>query len=481
VALNVSRLVPEVALTLWKRSRITLIAGILGALFVISFYIALSTKGSMKFGESDGYANYNMFAQAILSGRLSIGDIPYRCLAAGSDPRDPSACPPPVIDVIAYSGKYYLLQEPLPVLFHLFSFLILGKALPTGIAIILFSCGSLCLLGMIITKLRNLFFANSPRWPAYLALSYFAFSGVQLYMVSRQLIYHETIVVAAFFMLLGTLCFLQALPLSSNEKKWFGLAGTFLGASVLSKISMIWYPVCFWLLYLIFQIKEEESFQRIAMRTVSFAAPLACSGLVLLTYNYLRFGDPADFGRTHVVLPSKELYNYCILQDNFLRFAHVPYNLASYFTTFPEFVWRHGLPGLRFPLETINDGNILVAREKTACLFVMAPALLLCLLLPFLLRKCSGDRLLPLTVAVCATPSVVTFLFYLTMMRSVPRYLYEFTPLAYALIYVVLACLWQRLRANSFERTLFILVAILLFTLNTITGGYLGLNGITQG
>jgi hypothetical protein len=467
-------------LAFWNNPRITLIAAIFGALFVISLYIGLSTEGLMQFHENYGMANYNMFAKAILSGRVSIGDIPLRNLAADSDVRDPVACPPPVIDLIAYDGKYYLLQEPLPVLFHAWSLLILGKALPTGIVIVLLSCGSLLVVGLIITKLRTFFFLDSPNWIIFVALSYFAFSGMQLYMVSRQVVYHETIVAAAFFMLLGTLFFLRGLEASSNEKVWFGLSGVFLGASVASKISMVWYPICFWILYVAFQSRKEVSFQRLVVKTIYFVAPLACFFSILLIYNYLRFGDPTDFGRTHVVLPSPLLYKYCILEDNFLRLSHVPYNLAAYFTTFPELVWWKGLPWIDFPLEMINNGNVLVINENVACIFVMAPALLLCLSLPYTLRTCSNDKLFYLVVAVCCVPSVVTFLFYTTLMRAVPRYLYEFTPLAYVLIYVILECLWERYRADSFGRTACIVVTSLVFIANFIMGYYLGLNGMVQ-
>jgi hypothetical protein len=128
----------------------------------------------------------------------------------------------------------------------------------------------------------------------------------------------------------------------------------------------------------------------------------------------------------------------------------------------------------------INNGNVLQVNEHTACLFVMAPALLLCLSLPYILRTCSNDRLFYLVVAVCCVPSVVTFLFYTTLMMAVPRYLYEFTPLAYVLIYVILACLWQRFRADSFGRTAFIVVTGLVFIANFIMGYYLGLNGMFQ-
>lgn len=468
-------------MTSWDSPRITLIVVILGALFVISVYSGLSSEGLMQFREHRGMANYNMFAQAILSGKVSIGEIPLRILGPNSDVRDPVACPPPVIDLIAYGGKYYLLQEPLPVLFHAWSLLILGKELPTGIVIILLACGSLVVLGLIITKLRTFFFIDSPKWLIFVALSYFAFSGMQLYMVSRQVIYHETIVAAAFFMLLGTLFFFRGLEASSNEKVWFGLSGLFFGASVASKISMVWYPICFWSLYVAFQISKEVSFRRLVVRTVYFVAPLACFFSILLIYNYLRFGDPTDFGRTHVVLPSKDLYKYCILEDNFLRLAHVPYNLANYFIRFPELVWWRGLPWIDFPLEMISNGNVLVVNENTACLFVMAPALLLCLSLPYILGTCSKNKLFYLVVAVCCVPSVVTFLFYTTLMRAVPRYLYEFTPLAYVLIYVILACLWQRFRADSFGRTAFIVVTSLVFVANFIMGYYLGLNGMVQG
>lgn len=459
-------------------SRILIVIGVLP---IISLYVLLSTNGSMLFSERKDMANYNMLAQSILTGKLSIGDIPSPCSGVNTDPRDPVACPAPVVDLVAHNGKYYLLQEPLPVVFYLCSLLILEKELPTGMVVILFACGSTIVLGMIIAKLHSRCLRDSPRWLILVVLSYFAFSGMQLYMVSRPVIYHETIVVGAFFMLTGTFCFVHAITDSTNERLWFGLAGAFLGAAIFSKISMIWYPICFWLLYIVFQFRTGAPFQRLVWPTVSFLAPLICFGFIFLTYNYLRFGNPLDFGRTHVNLPSIQLYNYCILQDNFIRLRHVPYNLANYFITLPEIMWRDGLPWIHFSQLTINNANVLVINEKTACLFVMTPALLLCLALPFALKSRSENRPLRFVMALCAMPSVVTFLFYLAMIRAVPRYLYEFTPLAYVLIYVALACFWPSFRTTPFGRATFILLTILICIINTAMGFYLGIDGMTQG
>lgn len=454
----------------------------LGSLLTISLYISLCTQGLAKFGEHDRMQNYNMLAQALLRGRLSIADVSPDCLNADVDQRDPIACRPPVIDLLVYNGKYYQQQNPLPVLFHVLPIVLLGKELPTGAAIMLFSCGSVIVFAFIISKVRTFFFVTSPTWLIYVGISFFAFSGMQLYMVSRQVVYHEAIAAGAFFMLLGTLFFFQGVTVSSNHKVYFGYAGLFLGAAVASKISFVWYPVCFWLLYAGFQIRSKLSFHQLAEKTFFFAVPLAFLFSLLLILNYLRFGDPTDFGQTHMVFHHKALYEYCVLDGNLFSVSHVPYNLSTYFTEFPELAWRYGLPYLRFLEKTvISNENIIVFNEQAVCLFVMAPALLLCFSMPYILRTCSRSKLFYLVITVCLIPSAVTFLFYTTEFWATPRYLYEFTPLVYVVIYIILACFWKRYRAHSLRRTLFIAAISVMSIANAIMGLYLGINGMVSG
>ena len=152
--------------------------------------------------------------------------------------------------------------------------------------------------------------------------------------------------------------------------------------------------------------------------------------------------------------------------------------IANYLGTVPRLVWWHNLAVLLYPIDVMGDAYVMVISEQIGPLFLMARALLLCLPLPFILEKCSPSGRLNLIVLICFFASLVTFIFSCLLMRDVPRYLAEFTPLAFVLNYCTLVCLWKRFKEESAGRVAFIVLVVLLLVVNTIMGVYLGVNGV---
>ena len=115
----------------------------------------------------------------------------------------------------------------------------------------------------------------------------FAAGTVHWWLSSVGSVWFNTQLVAVFFMILFVRATLRNHP-------W--LAGLWLGFAALSRP-----PVLFSLaFYLTFVLSRERNFRLALKRLFPFGVMLAGSVAVMLTYNYLRFGKPFEFGYGYV-------------------------------------------------------------------------------------------------------------------------------------------------------------------------------------
>ncbi len=150
--------------TVWTNTHLSeraLIALLL--ILLLTFYCFLSTKGSFEFREIQNLMNYDMLAEALLSGQLHLKLEMDPDRAKAPDPSDPELPFHGLTDAIAFKGKYYLLQQPLPAAFHAIWTVFTGRSLATGIGVIANASGCLILLGLILLKIRSTFLLRLPQ------------------------------------------------------------------------------------------------------------------------------------------------------------------------------------------------------------------------------------------------------------------------------------------------------------------------------
>ncbi len=447
-------------------------------LVLLVIYAALNTGGSFHFKEREGFADYGMLAQAFVSGQLHLKQPVDPQRLASRDPLDPSTPYPYLDDALIWNGKYYFQQEPLPALIRAVFLYTLGLTLPTGAVVVTFTFGVFLLMGVILQIMRRRYFPASSPWMFWYIWISFALSGTQLYMASRLVVYHEAIAVGCFLVLAGCAFLVHALSGARHDLIAASLAGTCFGAATASRALLILYPACFLAIFLVFSAIRRESIKTTIEWTLSFGFPVALWAAVLLAYNYLRFGDPLDFGRLHMIASLFPQYLYVNVGGHYFSWKHVPYQLYYYLLSLPLAVNR--FPYLRYPFEAFWTDGIYLYRERVCSFFVAMPALLLVLPLPFLFGRLRMEDRLCLILAFFGVSclgvlGVLSFSF-----GSTARYYYDFTPVLFILAFCSLAASWDRVASSSLRKTLAKAILLLLFVGNLFMGLLLGLSGATM-
>ncbi len=421
-----------------------------------------------------------MLAEAFSQVQLHLLEAVHPGRLQAADPAHPGLPYPYLRDAIVFQGKYYFLQEPLPGLIHMIWMKVTGWNLPTGASITIVTLVCFVIYGFLLHPIRDKFFRDTPAWLAWLVWISFGVSGSQLFIVSRPIVYHETIIWAVFFILVATIFFFRVLIERRPGIFNLFLCGLFCGLAVLSRITFVTYAVSFGLGFAAVSINAKRNWSESGTHFVIFVAPLICSIGLLLIYNYARFGDFLDFGRSRVIIPTTKLYEYCCIAGNFFRISHILPNLQVYLFEFPGVSFRHIIPWVRFDPESISVGDLLVTHETVASLFIMMPILLAALplaLLPAFRAQSSNLNIAALT---CSFASLLSFAVFLPLVTAQARYLSEFTVLAFVVIYVNIATLWRKIESHGAPLKLSMILIIVLFTANGIMGLYLGLNGMVQ-
>ncbi len=372
-------------------------------LILLVIYAALDTSGSFRFKERPGFMHYGMLAEAFVSGQLHLKQKVDPERLRSRDPLDPSTPYPFMFDAIIWNGKYYFQHEPLPGFLRAMVLSATGFALSTGAIVVTFALGVFILLGTLLCLMRRHYFPESPAWMLWYIWLSFALSGIQLYIVSRPVVYHEAIAEGCFFVLAG--CTLLVSGLSGARPGFMTpcLSGLCFAVAVACRAFLVLYPLSFLLSFLAFSALRRESVAAIKW-ALSFAAPVALSIGGLFAYNYFRFGNCLDFGKGHVIFPAFPDYLYLSVGGNFFSWKHVPYHLYHYLLSFPSIVSK--FPFLRYPYEAFWINGTYMIKELVCSVFITMPVLLLSLPFPLLIRRLQTKNKLPLIVIFFGVSSV---------------------------------------------------------------------------
>jgi hypothetical protein len=446
-------------------------------IFLLGFtYFAMNTRGTFRFYEVPRFPNYNMLAEAFLSGRLSL-DIPVHPERLKYKyPADPFLPYPMILDTIIFKEKTYFYQEPLPAVIRALALAVAGFRIPTGVMVIFPALGSFLLIGFMLYRIRRRFLPDSPVGILLLVWALFGLSGIQFYMVSRPVVYHEAIVWGGFFALCGTS--LVTLFLTGEPRfRLLALAGGFFGVAIASRGTFIFFPACFFLALGTYFIVKGNSRGSTILKLAGFSVPTAVFVILILAYNYVRFDNPFDFGIKHLCT-LKVFFQYGCVDGGFFRAAHVPYNLYNWFLRVPSFMGE--FPFIEYPYTGSVHGSVLNVTEKVTSFFYMVPMLITTATSPWIARKMRHEPEFMSLFAAFLLSSVTTFFFLCFCVLAVARYLYEFTPILFPIVFMSLAMIWESCREVPRRRILFYLVIGLLSIMNVIFGTALGLNGMLQ-
>ncbi len=447
-------------------------------------YFALNTQGTFRPREAWLLLNYNMLAESILEGRLYLKERVDPGRLSSVDPADPGLPYPYIVDAIIFNGKYYFTAGPFPGILHAVWIAMTGTPLPTGLVVVFSATGVLVIIGLILLRVREIYFKDLPVQWVWFSWLLFALSGPQLYMVSRPVVYHEAISLGMLFVTGATLLIISPSQSSGQRLRQLAASGLLLGMAVACRPNLVVYPLCFLILITVAAFQDRLSYAASLRQILSFVLPVFMFLVILAGYNYARFGGALDFGRRCAALPDPRAYEYCSVLGREFRLAHMRINMYNYLFLLPE-TWKGTSIPVPVPVYTVRklvDGDVFTVNEAVVSMFLFFPAIVLAFPLAYLTKAGKGmDGLKTLRVVLpCLLGSGVSFVLLTAYYRAAPRYIYEFTPLLFVVIFCNIALVLHAATPRSrLGRATKVMLGIL-FIGNILAGIHLGLSGTSM-
>ena len=255
-----------------------------------------------------GFHPYTDLARALAHGHTYLDEEPSAELLAMDDPYDPverlEKKVPFRLDYAYYEGKYYIYFGVVPcVLLYLPYHLVTGADLPGWTALSIMLAGCYAAVWLLIKAFVKMYARDtSPALAILLWLG--AVSALTLPNVMGDANnYYAPMLAAVELLLLGMVAYLNAaISIEKDSSKKSGMIYLLIGSTcvaavagcrpqmVLGVICMI--PVLFPVLF-----PEKEGKRNINIKTaVTFAIPYLIIAVLLMLYNFIRFGSVLDFG-----------------------------------------------------------------------------------------------------------------------------------------------------------------------------------------
>lgn len=435
-------------------------------------YIPFNTKGTYHFKEIPGFPKYDDLSSAFMVQQLHLQQKVDPETLQADDPRDPTNPSRYMFDRIIWNGKYYFQFEPLPAFFHLGWTAITGLPFRTGVMVIISISGVLVILGLLMIHLRQLYFQSTPAWIFWGVWISFSLCSVQLHMASMPFVYNEAVGLGSLFSLLGIFFAFIAFPDKNGQKIRTALSGIFFGAAVCCRASLVLYPVTLLGCLIVVWLLKDKAYKDIVNLFLPFLVCFGLFVLALLAYNFMRFGNPLEFGRSHTIFPSYEDYLYAILNQNMFRLQHVPLQLYLYLFSPPDIIDK--FPYLVIPNETrFRIGDVLVVSQRVRSIFILAPILVALFPAPFLMKYC---RIKTFTfwityffISSASIFGLLTFFHYTTI-----RYIYDFMPLLFVNVFCMFSMLWQKYHSSDKSQKTVKLVFVSLVCITILNGLLVG-------
>ena len=218
-----------------------------------------------------------------------------------------------VHDVARYKGKIYICHNPLPAVLMMPFVLIYGTQFNDILFTIILGALNCSLVFSMILRLNNVLkkFKFSRQFAFFLTIL-FGVGTVHWYVAARGTSWHTANITALFFLLLAI-----------NEalgKRRYLLMGIFAGLAVTARPSVFWaFPFFVTLGVSDFLLKKK--IKEFFLQMTIYVLPYVVLGILTGLWNYIRFGNPLDFGfayLNHAPNLKEDLKNYGTLNLHFL-------------------------------------------------------------------------------------------------------------------------------------------------------------------
>jgi hypothetical protein len=319
---------------------------------------------------------YNELANSLLHLHLWIAHAPPG-LVHLSEPYNPVQNAPyqaTTHDLSLYHGRFYLDWGPAPVVVLLVPMNLLGLAPTSSLTCALFAIAG---LGFALATVRIIWrrFDGLPLWMGVLAGAVIVLCTGVPFVLRRPAIYEEAITAGYCFVMAGVLLAMRSIVRRRASLLELALMSLCFGLAAGSRPPL----AAAWVLAVPVYLAVRPA-RRKGWLVAALFVPCAVCLLLLLAYNYARFGNPLEVGQS---------YQLSSFDPRHLRFGSLSY--------IPPNLWYYGLapprPTILFPFlaltplpETYPLGNPAhyIQPEITGGVLVMSPLMLFAFALPWL-------------------------------------------------------------------------------------------------
>lgn len=264
-----------------------------------SVYLWLTKSGWAQFEwnrDLDGY--YDLLGRAFLSGHLQLPLEPRPELLALPNPWDARFNQPyRVLDLVLYHRHYYLYQGAAPALLFFAPWrLVTGHDLPESFAVFVFSlAGYIVMCELLMLALRTLP-QRVPVWMFTLLLLALGLGESVPYLLQRAMFYEIALTCGFLFAMCAFFCLWKWLASAGSGLTWLSLCGLCFGLSAGCRPNLV--VAMLPALFVVVRSRRRESGLSavVSRRVMAMIAPAAVCGIGIAAYNYVRFGNPLEFG-----------------------------------------------------------------------------------------------------------------------------------------------------------------------------------------
>lgn len=254
-------------------------------------------------GRNLGEKQYQLLSRSMSEGRFDLLVDPCEELLGMEDPYDyPNRMEKcgnlAMYDTAFFEGRYYVYFGVLPVVtYYLPYYLITGCDLPNYVVVFINAVLIILSLCFILKDIAVKWFENVPL-PVFLMLCFMiSFGCGVLFLLMTPNVYEVAISSGLALMLLGIFCWLKSVSKDTINPVLIALGSLFMALTVSARPQFILASVLCILIFWKAAIKDRILFSKKSLvATVSFIVPYVFVAVLVMYYNYARFGSVLDFG-----------------------------------------------------------------------------------------------------------------------------------------------------------------------------------------
>lgn len=426
---------------------------IVTALVILAYVLIAGTSERQPFYRSLSYHFYKYEAQALLGSQLALPIPPQPELLALPNPYDPAQNHPYRLqDVALYNGHYYLFHGPAPALLFFAPYqAITGQPLSHAML-----NAFLCSLGFLLTLdlLRRVWRWQKVEvptgWQLLLVIAVGFLSGT-LNLLRRPEVYQVACATAYAGAMTSLWCLFRAIESPERRIRFFIGAGVAAAVCLGARPNTLFFAVvpcavAFWL-----GRESNRPWRSLALT----ATPIVLAVALLCLHNWLRFGDPLEFGLRYQLASVDQRH------ATFVKLEHFPLNVWCYLSALPLLEPLPHFPYLACRLQEMCflDEHRFHSLERLCSLFGGTPFFLLLALVPLTWSRLQANSRRALTATVAALALNLGYLLFYNSAHV--RYMADFQPFAILLLCAALPVARERLRGSFLQGVLTILAVAL--------------------